>query len=392
MPNKDFNGFFATNPTVVKRGIGLQPEAFRDFHFWKEDWPYDGDWAEQVLTRLGAADALARAGKDAQALTAYVRVAEETPMDDQLKADVLERAAQCANRLNDYEKAMELARRMTVPELSIRRQMAFMAERGKFAELIEAFADRPATGTPYLNWLVPDTERPLADALYYRATAYAETGNLQKAEEDMRTMVDKGKKLVYSPGAAILDLSWKRLGDFYRDRLKDDARALEAYAHVMDRMSVFHDDRPLHKSLLSGNSEVFAAATEAAQKILLRQGREDEARRLKLDLLKAQAEALAFLRELDEALDRFSRMLSIEGVFTAQHDAHKEHLRKLPAATRERALALIAEETPFARETRAFLLEAATGDDAGYAEVALRALLAFAPVGEVQAILTKVGE
>jgi hypothetical protein len=31
----DFNSFFATNPEVVKRGIGLQPEAFRDYKFEK---------------------------------------------------------------------------------------------------------------------------------------------------------------------------------------------------------------------------------------------------------------------------------------------------------------------------------------------------------------------
>lgn len=29
----DFNSFFATNPEVVKRGMGLQPEAFKDFRF-----------------------------------------------------------------------------------------------------------------------------------------------------------------------------------------------------------------------------------------------------------------------------------------------------------------------------------------------------------------------
>ncbi|MFC1454236.1 hypothetical protein ACFLQL_03555, partial [Verrucomicrobiota bacterium] len=29
----DFNSYFATNPELVKRGIGLQPEAFKDFNF-----------------------------------------------------------------------------------------------------------------------------------------------------------------------------------------------------------------------------------------------------------------------------------------------------------------------------------------------------------------------
>lgn len=33
----DFDSFFATNPEVLKRGIGLQPEAFKDFRFIRRD-------------------------------------------------------------------------------------------------------------------------------------------------------------------------------------------------------------------------------------------------------------------------------------------------------------------------------------------------------------------
>ena len=298
IPNKDFNGLFATNPEVVKRGIGLQPEAFGDFHFWKEDWPYHKAWASKVIAQLKAAEALVKVGKDAEALAAYAKLAEQTPMEDRLKSDVLDRAALCADRLNNYGKAMELAKRITLKPLSVRRQMALMAERGKSAELLKAFADRPGHGTPHLSWFCPETEMVLADALYYRATAYAETGDLNAAEKELRTMVDKGRKLGYSPGPTVLDLSWKRLGDFYRDRLKDDAKALEAYGHVIDRMTVFRHDRPMPKPVLSGNSEVLVAATEAACGILHRQGKESEARKLRLGLLKAQAKARAFLKSL----------------------------------------------------------------------------------------------
>ena len=35
----DFNSFFATNPEVVKRGIGLQPEAFKDYNFSPTNQP-----------------------------------------------------------------------------------------------------------------------------------------------------------------------------------------------------------------------------------------------------------------------------------------------------------------------------------------------------------------
>jgi tetratricopeptide (TPR) repeat protein len=295
LATKDFHGLFAANPLVVSRGIGLQPEAFGDFHFCQDKWPYDKAWAGKILAQLRATEALVKAGKDAEALAAYAKLAEQTPMEDRLKSDVLERAALCADRLNNYEKAMELAKRISLKPLSSRRQMALMAKRGRFAELLEAFADRPGQGTPHLSWFCPETEMLLADALYYRAIAYAETGDLNAAERELRTMVDKGRKLGYSPGATVLDLCWKRLGDFYRDRLKDDAKALEAYRHVISRTTVFHHDRPMPKPVLSGASEVLVAATEAACEILRRQGKDREAGRLRRALVEAQAEARAFL-------------------------------------------------------------------------------------------------
>ena len=35
----DFDCFFTTNPELIKRGIGLQPAAFADFHFAKTARP-----------------------------------------------------------------------------------------------------------------------------------------------------------------------------------------------------------------------------------------------------------------------------------------------------------------------------------------------------------------
>jgi tetratricopeptide (TPR) repeat protein len=204
---------------------------------------------------------------------------------------VLDRAAGCAARAKDYQRAMELAKSIPLAPFSIRRQMAILFEQGKFGQLIEWFADRPGQGTLHLSCICPETEMVMADALYYRGIAYAETGDLKGAETDMRTMVDKGPRLNYSPGPTILDLSWKRLGDFYRTFLKDDAKALEAYEHVIDRMTVFRSDSPMAKPPLLGDSAVLAAATEAACDILRQQGNEEEARKLQADLLKAQAEA-----------------------------------------------------------------------------------------------------
>ena len=232
--NKDFDGLFAANPRIVLRGIGLQPEAFRDFHFWK-GWPYDKEWAEEIVGGLDAAEALVEGGKDGEALAAYAELAGKSPMTDRLKSDVLDRAAQCAMRLKNYERAMELAKRIPLEPLAIRRQMAILVERKKFAELVRSFSNQ-AMGdrAPHTSWICPEDEMIMADALYYRGIAYAELGDLKAAEADLRTMMTKGNRLDYTPGDTVLAVAWKRLGDFYRTRLRDDAKALNAYRKTLE--------------------------------------------------------------------------------------------------------------------------------------------------------------
>lgn len=235
--NGDFDGLFATNPRIVLRGIGPEPEAFRDFHFWN-GWPYDKQWAEKVAAKLDAAEALAKGGKDDEALAAYAKLAGKAPMTDRLKTDVLDRAAQCAVRLKDYDRAMELAKCIPLEPFAVRRQMAILVEQKKFAELVKSFSNQAMGGRdPHLSWICPEDEMVMADALYYRAIAYAESGDLKAAEDDMRTMVTKGSRLGYSPGDTVLAVAWKRLGDFYRTRLRDDAKALDAYRKALEMKS-----------------------------------------------------------------------------------------------------------------------------------------------------------
>ena len=235
--NKDFDGLFAANPKVVQRGIGLQPEAFRDFHFWK-GWPYDKQWAEEIAGRLDAAETLVQGGKDGEALAAYAELAGKTPMTDRLKTDVLDRAAQCAVRLKEYDRAMELAKSIPLEPFAIRRQMAILVARKEFAALVKSFSNQAMGGrAPDTSWICPEDEMVMADALYYRGIAYAESGDLKAAEVDLRTMVSKGNRLDYTPGDTVLAVAWKRLGDFYRTRLRDNAKALDAYRKALETKS-----------------------------------------------------------------------------------------------------------------------------------------------------------
>ena len=145
--DKDFDEFFTTNPELIVRGIGLQPEAFRDFHLGVANWLYDRAWAEAFVKAANAAAALVRAGKDAEALAAYTNLAENLPMSDRLKADVLEQASLCAERLKDYDLAMQLAKGIPAAPIAMRRQMELMLEQKQYAELLAAFThDKWADG------------------------------------------------------------------------------------------------------------------------------------------------------------------------------------------------------------------------------------------------------
>ena len=136
----------------------------------------------------------------------------------------------------------------------------------------------------------------MADLYYYRALAYIHTGNLEAAEADLKVMNDKRAQLRYRSGEAIHDLTWLRLGDFYRTYLKDDDKSLEAYLNVCSRTTWAPWGIP-HKPVLTGAGETLAKATEAACDILRKQGKLNKVKELKSSLAKAQADAAAALRK-----------------------------------------------------------------------------------------------
>ena len=140
--------------------------------------------------------------------------------------------------------------------------------------------------------MYPELEDVMADLYYYRALAYIHTGNLAAAEADLREMNDKRAQLSYRCGEAIHDLTWLRLGDFYRTHLKDDARALEAYLNVCNRTTWAPWGTP-QKPVSTGGSETLVKATRAASEILRKQGKLQEVKKLESNLAKAQAEAAA---------------------------------------------------------------------------------------------------
>jgi len=388
--DRDFDEFFTTNPKLILRGIGLQPDAFRDFHLGVADWPYDRPWAEKLIEAADAASALTRAGKDAEALTAYTNLAENMPLSDRLKADVLEKASLCAGRLKDYDRAMQLAKKIPVEPIAIRRQMQLMLQQKQYAALLDAFANGKMGGRKFhLSFVYPEQEDVMADLYYYRSLAYVHTKDLAAAEADLRIMNDKRTRLTYRSGEAIHDRVWLRLGDFYRTQLKDDDRALEAYTNVCDRTTWTFWGRPL-KPAARGADETLVAATKAASEILRKRGKLDEVRKLQFNLLKARAEASASLLKGSETIAGFKELLALPGTPSAAVEECAKRINRLQRAGREKVVAGIGRMTTgLSADARDLLVKAAAAPDAERRQTALRALLIFVPVEKANELPAK---
>ena len=388
--DKDFDEFFTTNPELILRGIGLQPEAFRDFRLGVANWVYDRAWAEAFVKAANAASALTRAGRDAEALAAYTDLEKNLPLSDRLKADVLEQASLCAERLKDYDRAMQLAKDIPVPPIAMRRQMQLMLEQKQYAALLDAFThDKMGGRNFHQSFLYPEQEDVMADLYYYRSLAYVHTHNLTAAEADLKIMNDKRTQLTYRSGEAIHDRVWLQLGDFYRTQLNDDHRALEAYTKVCDRTTWAFWGRPL-KPAARGADETLVAATKAASEILRKQGKLDEVRKLQFNLRKAQAEAAASLLKKSETIARFRELLALPGTLSAEVEECAERINGLRGADRGKLLAGVAAMTTgLSADARDVLVKAAAAPDAETPQTALRALLIFVPLEKVNELLAK---
>jgi hypothetical protein len=321
----EFDALFTVSPELVKRGIGLQPEAFRDFHFKMADWPYDEAWADKVQAARKAAADLVKAGNDSAALTAYIQLAA-MPMRDRLKSEFLEEAAMCANRLGRYEEAVAIAAGIPIEAVAATCQMRIMVANGKHAELLAKFADKPGAGTPCMTWFYPEQDDLLVEAYGYRAIAHAECNDLKSAEQDLKTLIEAQTKLGMFSSRGIQDLAWLKLGDFYRKYLKDDTKALEAYTTVTSRTFIDGYGNVATKPVLLGTSAPLAEATQAAGEILVARGKEAEAMKLRRSLLVAQGNAFAILDHKKEAVAAFKEAEQVEGLSAPEKE---EIARKL---------------------------------------------------------------
>jgi parallel beta-helix repeat protein len=326
--SNDFNALFSLSPELIKRGIGLQPEAFKDFHFKMGDWPFSAAWADKILKDKKAVDDLVKAGKDEEVIAACTALAK-MQMHDRLKSELLEMAAMCANRLKQYDRAISLATNIPIQSLSAMRQMEIMAENGKYGELIAKFADKPGAGTPLHTWKYPEQDDLLVKVYNYRAIAYAESNDFKSAEADLRVIINAQTNIGMFSSPGIVDMAWAKLGDFYHKYQKDDAKAMAAYTNTITRLRANSYGVLTPKPVLLGNTETLASATKAASEILRSQGKEAEALKLQINLLMAQGNALGILDKKAEALEKFKEALKAKGITAEEREECEKKIKAL---------------------------------------------------------------
>jgi hypothetical protein len=271
--------------------------------------------------------------------------------------------------------------------------MQLMLEQKQYDALLDAFADSKMGGrTFHLSFLYPEQEDLMADLYYYRSIAYRETGNLAAAGADLKVMNDKRTQLAYRSGEAIHDLAWLRLGNFYRQYLNDDGRALAAYRNVLARTTWAPWGQP-RKPAATGASEALVAATNAVSDILRKRGRDDEIAQLKFNLLLAQAEAAASMLKTSEMTARLKEALALPGRSTADMETAARSILALEDDVRKEVLYAAGKlATGLSDDMRSLLLETAAAPETKDREIAVRALLMFAPVDKVRELLDKTGK
>ncbi len=277
------------------------------------------------LSDRKAALALVQAGKDAEALTAFTNMAGSAPSDLQ-KSDALEQAAGCANRMKQYDRALELAKTIPIPALSKKCRMTLLHENGKYSELIAEFKTEDIDHWP--------TSTARGGAFYSRGTAFFQLKDGQAAAADLKKAAKYSAEYSSEERWDTLGLAWLMLGETYRHLLKDDKKALEAYG---EGIKMVRDGGGYHYTL---------GAVWSAADILCKQGKYDEALEVlgKIDLKKqegawgmtfycAYADTLAGQGKKEEAIAKFNEALTVKGATEAQKAACEKRIKELQGKT-----------------------------------------------------------
>lgn len=272
-----------------------------------------GSLAADYVAEREKAVKLMYSGGQAEALVIFTNLAANATSDFQ-KSDALEQAAYCAGNLKQTALALELAGQIPMAGVSKQCRMGVLLRSGKCREMIEEFKTEDIEG-----W--PAGERTIARGLYYRGSAYARLKDGAAAEADLK------KASAYPADDNTKGEILFALGSNYRDNLKDNARALEAYSRLLKET----------KSFYAYNIVLYSAVA-----ILRGQGKYDEALQLlgsadlsksnpatRCDLLGEWGDILALQGKNTEAIAKYREALAVNGIPEDRRELYEKKINEL---------------------------------------------------------------
>jgi tetratricopeptide (TPR) repeat protein len=275
-------------------------------------FPHDAPAADYLEARR-AASKLVMEREYGQALAALTAMAEGDVTDLQ-KSDALEQAAACALRLEQFDRAMELAERIPIEAVAGTVRMRNLMAMRKSKELVAQFKDEDVAGWPF--WKA-------GEGLYLRGRAHADNGAGREAEADLAGALE-----LTTDTRARLDV-WLALGANRENNLKDDAAALKAYQQIAGASK-------------NTGSATYYRGMQGAARILRKSGQLDDALATlqqvdvsKLrgywhgSMLVALGETLTAAGRKDEALAAYRQVLKDETVSAADRRAAEAAITRL---------------------------------------------------------------
>ena len=255
-----------------------------------------GVWADYPADRKAAVE-LARAGKNEDALAAFLKLAETSTSDLQ-KSDALQQATECVDRVAQYDRAMELAKKIPIAPLSKACQMQIMETNRKWKELVENFKDEDISTWP---------ESAKGESFRIRGNAYYVIKDGPKAEEDLKKAVES---LVNGNSKGI---ALNLLGDTYRNLLKDDAKALETYRKTYATDNVYkHCSAAIGVATILKQQQEYDEALQELNKIS--NNSEVTSPYWRGKMMRATGDVLAASGKKDEAIAKYNEALKINGL------------------------------------------------------------------------------
>lgn len=283
-------------------------------------------WLSIVLTVSLAATALAdypadrkaaanlmNTGKTTEAMAAFTTLAAGEVTDAQ-KSDALDQAGRCAIRLNQFDKAIEIALQIPLKPVSITLQMDILDNQQKSPEILSKFKDEAIDA-----W--PDQYKGQGFFARGRAAFYQKNGALAEADlvKAIQYLADDNEK-----GEAI-----NHLGDTYRIILKDNAKAIATYRTITTTRNEYkHAYAAIALAGIFAGQKEFDQAFAELGKIKMEQM---ESPYWRVSMLMGYGSTYTAQGKKTEAAAKYREALQVKGIETYHKAACEKALAELQA-------------------------------------------------------------